>query len=1037
MTSGMTTKRIGKSLLVAARVTITIFLGLVFANVSFAQTAGGPCLNSGPDSALGNVFCTQGADSVIVARDDTSRLAGTLRGQVTDPSAAAVVGASVIVTAPDGKALAATTDRDGVFELRNLAPGKYTVEVIAKGFALYKNDSVQVSAGQTQQLNVGLTIEAEQQQVTVTGQAGAVDVSPTNNAAAIVINGAALDALPDDPDELQADLTALAGPSAGPNGGQFYIDGFTAGQLPPKSAIREIRINQNPFSAQYDKVGYGRIEIFTKPGTDKWHGGFSVNANDSAFNTKNPFFNSQEAAGTAYPSYYSTQYSGNLDGPLSRKASFFFTSDIRDIHEPEIVNAQIVNPTTLAITPYSAAVPNPKTRYNIGPRLDYAISKNNTLTVRYQYYRNDETNDGVGGFTLPSQAYNSLSTEQTLQVGDTQIFGTKVVNETRFQYLRDESSQTPQSTAPSIIVPLAFNGGGYSGGTVSDNTNQYEFQNYTSIQFTKHFLKFGARLRGSTDGNTSTGGFNGTYLFPSIQAYVSTLQGRPSANQYTVTANPTNTTLAANPFVHVSQVDVGLYIEDDWRVRPNITLSYGLRFESQNNINNHADWAPRLGFAWGIGGGGKNGPKTILRAGFGIFYDRFLSSYVLQQDRLSGVNLADYVVPNPGFYNPEPSAPPLLIPSPTALLTVYKPNPNLHAPYIVQTAVSLERQINKVTNLSISYLNSVGNDQLLTNNVNAPTNISDFYPYYLNPGAAVRPVPNENIYQYESAAIFRQNQLFVQSRIQAGAKLTLFAYYVLNYANSDTSGANSFPSNPFNFMQDYGRASFDIRNRFFLGGSVGLPWGLRLSPFMIASAGSPYDITLSQDLTGTSQLNQRPAFASSATLPADLVTVPGVGSFDTVPQPGEKLVPVNSLTGPSRFTLNLRLAKTFNFGPQNEGTSRGGPGGGPPGGGRGGGGGRGSGGGGINPFGGGGAGGSGGSGGGSSRRYSVTFSVNARNVFNDLNLATPSAVLSPPTPDSPQASYSRFFGVSNALAGGPFSSNAASRQIYLQAAFSF
>jgi hypothetical protein len=121
---------------------------------------------------------------------------------------------------------------------------------------------VQVAAGQIQQLNVTLTIEAEQQQVTVTDQAGAVDVSPTNNAAAIVINGAALDALPDDPDELQTDLTALAGPSAGPNGGQFYIDGFTAGQLPPKSAIREIRINQNPFSAQYDKVGYGRIEIF-------------------------------------------------------------------------------------------------------------------------------------------------------------------------------------------------------------------------------------------------------------------------------------------------------------------------------------------------------------------------------------------------------------------------------------------------------------------------------------------------------------------------------------------------------------------------------------------------------------------------------------------------------------------------------------------------------------------------------------------------------------------------------------------------------
>jgi uncharacterized membrane protein YgcG len=725
------------------------------------------------------------------------------------------------------------------------------------------------------------------------------------------------------------------------------------------------------------------------------------------------------------------QYSGNIGGPLSKKASLFVTEDIRDIHDLGIVNAQIVDPTTFAVEPFSAAVPNPKTRYNIGPRLDYALTKNNTLTVRYQYYRNDETNDGISGFSLPSQGYNSLETEQTVQIGDTQIFGTKVVNETRFQYLRDETTQTPDSTAPSIMVPLAFNGGGYSAGLVNDNTNQYEFQNYTSIQFTKHFLKFGARLRGYTDGNSSTGGFNGTYVFPSIQAYINTLQGVPSANQFTVTANPANTTLAANPFVRVSQVDVGLYIQDDWRVRPNITLSYGLRFESQDNISNHADWAPRLGFAWGIGGGGKTAPKTVLRAGFGIFYDRFLTSYVLEQDRLSGVNLAEYVVPSPDFFNPNPSTPPLLTPTPTSLLTMYKPNPNLHAPYIAQTAVSLERQINKVTNLSVSYLNSVGNDQFLTNNINAPTNANDFYPYYLDPAAAVRPIANENIYEYQSNAIFRQNQLFVQSRVMAGPKVTLFAYYVLNYAKSDTSGANSFPSNPFNIMQDYGRASFDARNRFFLGGSIGLPWGLRLSPFMIASSGSPYNVTLSQDLIGSSQLNQRPSLATG-TATGPIVTVPGFATYNTVPGVNAVPIPINDFTGPNHFTLNLRLAKTFNFGPENTGPS----GGGPSGGGRrggGGGGGRG-GGGGANPFGGGGF----STGSAQSRRYGITLSINARNIFNDVNPMNPSAVLNPPPTPGGDASFNaRFFGVPNELAGGPFSSNSANRQIYLQAGFSF
>jgi hypothetical protein len=954
---------------------------------------------------------------------------GAIHGQVTDPSKAVVVGASVIVTGADGAVLSATTNQQGAFDLKGVAVGKYKVEIFAKGFAPFTQEGVEVSAGQIQQVNAALEIEAQQQQVTVTDQGAALDVSPTNNAGAIVINGAALDALPDDPDELQTDLTALAGPSAGPNGGQFYIDGFTAGQLPPKSSIREIRINSNPFSAQYDKVGYGRVEIFTKPGTDKWHGGFSVNANASGLNTKNPFFNSQSAGNAAYPSYDSVQYSGNVGGPLSKKASFFFNADIRDINDLGIVNAQIVNSAN-QVVPFSAAIPNPKTRDNIGPRLDYAITSTNTLTVRYQYYRNNETNDGIGGFNLPEAGYNALTTEQTVQIGDTQIFGTKVVNETRFQFLREGTNQDPLSTTPSISVPLSFTTGGFSGGRVLDTTNHYELQNYTSIQFNKHFLKFGARVRGVTDDNSSTAGFNSAYSFASIQSFQQTLLNplAPAASQYQITSSPIfNGT--PNPFAQASQFDVGLYVEDDWKIRPNITLSYGLRFESQDDINNHANWAPRLGFAWGIGGG-KTAPKMVLRAGYGIFYDRVAVADILQIDRFNLENVAQFTVTNPTFFS---NAPVQVVAGPTTFLTKYQIAPNVRAPYQMQTAVSLERQLTKTANVTVSYVNSRGWDQLFLNNINTPLPGTVVFPYYQNPTTGTRPFGTTNIYDYQSEGIFRQNQLFVQSTVRAGAKLTLFAYYVLNYANSDVSGTNSFPSNPFNINQDYGRAAFDIRNRFFLGGSLGLPWGLRLSPFLVASSGTPYSITLSQDLIGSSQFNQRPAFATSATLPADLVTVPGFGSFDTVPQPGEKLVPINSLTGPDHFTLNLRLAKTFNFGPENKGGANAGAGGG---GGGGGGRGGGGGGGGRNPFGGGGGGLFGG-GTPSSKRYGITLSVNARNVFNIVNLATPNAVLSPPTVDSPQASFSRFFGVSNALAGGAFSSNSANRQIYLQAGFSF
>lgn len=952
---------------------------------------------------------------------------GSLHGQALDPSGAAVAGATVLLNAADGHSTGATTNQQGAFDLKGLAPGKYTLEIVAKGFTLYKNEDVEIVAGQVKNLSVSLSIEEQEQQVVVSSDAPTVDVNPANNAGAITISGKELDALPDDPDELQTDLEALAGPSAGPNGGQFYIDGFTGGQLPPKASIREIRINQNPFSSEFDKVGYGRIEIFTKPGTDKWHGQVSINASDSALNSENPFFNSSSAGNSAFPGYYTTQYSANVGGSLSKKASVFVTADIRDINDVEITNAQTVDPVTFAIIPFSAAISNPRKRYNVSPRMDYQLTKTNTLSVRYQYFRNNEMNDGIGAFSLPSQAYNSLSTEQTLQVSDTQAFGTNIINETRFQYLRDESSQISQSSAPSVTVGGAFTGGGNVLGNVIDNTNHYEFQNYTSIQLKKNLLKFGGRLRGLTDVNSATSGFNGSFFFPSIQAFQATLEGtEQAAVQYSITGN-------ANPNLNLTrftadQVDVGLFVQDDWRLKPNITLSLGVRFEAQNEIHDHDDWAPRLGFAWGISRG-KTPPKTVLRAGFGIFYDRFNETYALQAERLGGGAdaLTQFVVTNPGFFNSTTPVPIAGLPPTLTLPTIYQLQHNLRAPSTTQTAVTLERQLTKFANVSVSYLNSRGADQLFSNNINTPF-LGEYVPAQplLN-----RPFgPIGNIYEYESEGIFRQNQLFVQGTVRAGTKLLISSYYTLNYAKSDTAGANFFPSNPFNVLADYGRAAFDIRNRFFMLASVALPHGFRFSPFLIASSGLPFNVTLNQDLLGSSQFNQRPTFATSATPAQNVVTVPGFAAFNTVPAAGEE-IPVNLLTSAGRFVLNVRLSKTFGFGKVADRSGAGGGGGARGGGGGGGGGGRGPGG----PFGGGG----GGFGGleTTPKRYSLTFSINARNVLNNVNAQVPSAILNPPTETTP-ASASAFFARPNALAGGPYSSGgAANRQIYLQASFGF
>ncbi len=982
------------------------------------------------------LFLAVTAGNALQAQTTTQ---GTLRGQVTDPSGAAVTGATILVTTPSGVATA-TTNRDGIFEVTGLAPGKYSVKVIATGFTTFEKPDIEIAAGETQKLNVALTIEVQEEKVQVTDSTTQVDVNPANNAGMVVMQGKDLEALSDDPDELQSELQALAGPSAGPNGGQIYIDGFTGGTLPPKASIREIRINQNPFSAEYDRLGYGRIEILTKPGTDQFHGEFFLSGNTAGFNSRNPFENLP--AGTQPPGYESTQYSGSVGGPLGKKASIFFNLERRDTHDLSVVSAEILDPNTFQVVPFSAAVPNPRTRTNLSPRLDYQLAKNNTLTVRYQYERENETGNGIGQFNLASLGFNQLNTEHQIQASDTQIVNAKTINETRFRFVRETSDQTPQNTNPTISVQGAFASGGYPSGRLSDVLDRYELQNFTSMNIGKHFLKFGARLRVNRGANEQQQNFNGTFTFGTRQNPAcppnSTPQTCPNiigvaAYQMTVQGLAQGQTLAAiiaagggasqylvatgSARADVTYFDLGPYIQDDWRIRPNITLSTGLRYETQNNLGDHADFAPRLGVAWAIDGNGKNkSPKTVLRAGFGIFYDRFGYDLVLQQQRLNGIVQQQFVVSNPTFYLgniPAPSALPQSAP------TLYRTNPNLRTPYTMQTGLSLERQLTKSANLSVTYLTSRGVHQFFTENINAPTCAS----VPCDPITSPHPFGNtENIYQYQSEGIFKQNQLIVNSSIRVGTNLSLFGYYTLSYANSDTSGAGSFPSTSNSIGLDYGRAGFDIRHRVFFGGTVGLRNGFRISPFLIASSGIPYNITTGQDLNGDSIFNDRPAFASSKSNPLNVATN-RFGSFDLVPQPGETIVPINDLIGPGRFSLNMRLSKTFGFGQKKEATAASGGPGGPGAGGTFG---RGPGG----PRGGGGGdrGGMGGmfGGGPSNNRYNLTFSVNARNIFNNVNVSTPIGNLSSP-----------LFGLANGLAGQPYSSSTANRRIDLQVQFTF
>src|SRR5215211_4660199 len=262
--------------------------------------------------------------------------AGSLRGQVLDELGGAIVGANVTVIDGNGAEKSVVTNDSGTYTISGLAPGKYTVRAINAGFAISETPDVEVVSGKAQAFDITLKVAIEEQKVTIATDNRELSTEPENNAGAVVLKGEDLDALPDDPDDLAAALQALAGPSAGPNGGQIFVDGFTGGRLPPRASIREIRINQNPFSAEYDRLGLGRIEILTRPGTDRFRGQVSFNFNDESLNARNPFSTDEKR-----PPLQTRQYGGNFGGPIvKRKASFFVDFDKRDIDDESLIVAQ-------------------------------------------------------------------------------------------------------------------------------------------------------------------------------------------------------------------------------------------------------------------------------------------------------------------------------------------------------------------------------------------------------------------------------------------------------------------------------------------------------------------------------------------------------------------------------------------------------------------------------------------------------------------------------------------------------------------------
>jgi Carboxypeptidase regulatory-like domain len=916
---------------------------------------------------------------------------GGLDGQILDPSGAVIPGAAVTLT-KGPTVLKVESGSDGAYVFKAVSPGAYTLSVEAQGFAAFSRANVAITAGQVRHQNVSLAIAVQQQSVTVQNQSSGVSVNPDENASATVIKGSDLDALSDDPDELQNELQALAGPGAGPNGGQIYIDGFTGGQIPPKSSIREIRVNQNPFSAEFDRIGYGRIEILTKPGSDKFSGHVTSLGNDSTWNTANPLVQQQ-------PSYYLDFIQADVSGPLTKMASYFFTLFYFDRQNQSIIDA--INPADTSGN-IREAFPTPSSLLLANPRVDFQLGKNNTLSFRDSFYRSVAMGNGPGELSLPEQAYSVDNLENAIQASDTVVVNAHLINETHFQWRRVRNDQTPNYFLPTVSVQGAFTTGGSNSGTVEDHQDIFELQNYSTTTAGKHTVRFGSRIRAYRDANSSTSGVNGNYSFETIDQY---LAGTPAQYQETV---------VRNPLARVLLFDGALFYQDDWRWKPNLTISDGLRFETQNRIRDHADWGPRLALAWAPGRSkGPKPAKTVLRAGFGWFYDRFTvpnsfssstgTPYIVQAIHQNGVNQQNYVIDNPDFYNPnvtEPAA--SLASAASSIPSSYSVNHHFHAALDMQGGVGVDRQIGKKSLINVTYLFTRGVHQYLTDNVTAP----DFDPATYTVTSAL---PAAYDYQFQSEGIYNQNEVIVTANTQF-RHFALHGSYTLNYAKSDTQGVTYQPSDAHDLGLDYGRATFGIRNRLFLLGTYTAPHGVVIAPLLAAQSGTPYNLVIGSDLTENNQFNARPTYGVCGA--AGVISTP-YGCLDTDPAgKGEKIMPYDDGTGPANFVMHMRVSKVIGIGPKIKGTS----------------------------------GNAGFQGNGSvngrglsgaqaqpkldasvHRKYSLTIVGGALNVFNVVNLGTPNGTLASP-----------LFGKTQSLASGPFGSpTPGNRAVFAQAVFTF
>jgi hypothetical protein len=764
-----------------------------------------------------------------------ARPALAMTGVVLDPSGAAISGARVsLINAGNVTVQTTTTDNQGAFHFEKLEPGIYNVTVQVTGFQ-DKTQQLNLRKEQLAPMRITMSIASQNEQVTVSGldETPRVTTDVAENQNANTIDRDALDRVPVfDQDYITTLARFLDDSSIGTNGVTLVVNGLeTNGPGVTPSAIQEVKINQNPYSALFSRLGRARLEIVTKGGTEDIHGTINFLVRNSVFDARNTFADQKSPEQRQF-------YEGSLTGPLShdKKTTFLLSLD-QDFDDTQaFVNAQNLT------GPIRENVPSPIHHFFGSGRVFHDFANGDQFWIGYSYEHQSFANQNVGGTTLPEAAYSSLNQEHEINVSYRHLFSPKWVNQLRFLVGYDDQRISSANSAPQIIVSGAFTGGGAQANFYRTESH-FDGANITTYVSGKHTINFSEESpdisrRGFDDSTNSAG----TYTFASLAAFQA---GTPSA--FVLQTGQPHVTFLEKVF--------NASVQDDIRLKPNFSFSVGLRYYWQNFFHDDPhNFAPRFGFAYAP----TKKSKIVIRGGAGLFYDRTGPRPISDLLHYNGATLLRFIPTDPIY----PETPASLAGVPTSIVNL---DPRQRIPYTIQYSIGVERQITAKSTFSATYVGSHGIDLFRSIDANAPL-----------PGTLLRPNPavgQER--QIQSDGYQKSNALELTFRGKPSKFFNGQVQYTLSKTYNNTSGITYFPADSLNPNADWARSDNDRRHKFDLLGSMHPTKLFTVGAALSLYSGKPVNVTTGSDDNHDGVINDRPGV-----LPRNTLHGPGLINLD-------------------------------------------------------------------------------------------------------------------------------------------------------------